>query len=147
MTIFAAIDEEEGSRVITVAHDLAMAYDEPLVVLHVVPTEQFESYKGSVKDIHEFRNASITQEMDSAARFARHAVTETLDGFDDERVSVRGRVGTPAEEILSEAKDVDPRYLVIGGRRRSPTGKALFGSTTQQILLNADAPVMTVMSD
>jgi len=147
MTILAAIGEEERSRVITVAHDLATTYGDHLVVLHVVPTEQFESYKQSVKNIDEFRNASITQEMDSAAQFARRSVTETLGEFDDDRASVRGRVGTPAEEILSTAEDVDPRYLVIGGRRRSPTGKALFGSTTQQVLLNADAPVVTVMAD
>lgn len=147
MTVFAAIGEEQYSDVVSVAYDLATTYDEPLVVLHVVPTDQFVSYKESVKDIDEFRNASITQEMDSAAQFARRAVTEALDGFDDETIETRGRVGTPTEGILSEAETVDPRFIVIGGRRRSPAGKAAFGSTTQQVLLNADAPVVTVMSD
>ena len=52
-----------------------------------------------------------------------------------------------AEEIIDEAESEDPRYLVISGRRRSPTGKALFGSTTQQVLLNVDCPVVTQMDD
>ena len=35
----------------------------------------------------------------------------------------------------------------MSGRRRSPTGKALFGSITQYVLLNADQPVITAMVD
>lgn len=147
MTILAAIGHEDRSSVITVGDDLATAYGDRLVILHVVPTEQFQSYKESVRGIDEFRNASITQEMDSAAQFARRSVIEVFGEFDNDRMSVEGRVGTPAEEILSTAEDIDPRYVVVGGRRRSPTGKALFGSATQQVLLNIDAPAVTVMMD
>jgi len=42
------------------------------------------------------------------------------------------------------AHDVDARYLVIGGRKRSPVGKALFGSIAQRVLLEADSPVTFV---
>lgn len=147
MTILAAVGEDRYADVITIADDLARTYGDTLVVLHTIPEEEFDSYRESVRGIDEFKNFSITQEMDSAAQFARRAVTETLGEFDADRMRTRGRVGTPADEILSAADDVDPRFLVISGRRRSPTGKALFGSTTQQVLLNAETPVVTTMTE
>ncbi|MFB6094932.1 MAG: universal stress protein, partial [Halodesulfurarchaeum sp.] len=47
--------------------------------------------------------------------------------------------------VLEAAAEVDSRYIVIGGRRRSPAGKAIFGSTTQTLLLRAERPVLTVL--
>lgn len=147
MTILAAVGEERYSKVIEVADDLANTYGDRLIVLHTIPEEDFDAYRESVRGIDEFQNFSITQEMDSAAQFARRAVIDTLGEFDSETTAVRGRIGTPAEEILSATDSIDPRFLVISGRRRSPTGKALFGSTTQQVLLNAEVPVVTTMTE
>jgi len=49
-----------------------------------------------------------------------------------------------ADHLLDIADEIDPDQIVIGLRRRSPTGKALWGSTAQRILLNADHPVTAV---
>lgn len=62
----------------------------------------------------------------------------TEDGYS---VTVRGGRGDRVEEILSIADDVDADNLLIGGRKRSPTGKVVFGSTAQQLLLNSPIPV------
>ncbi|WP_409329351.1 universal stress protein [Trujillonella humicola] len=55
---------------------------------------------------------------------------------------VRGREA--ADELVEAAARVRASLLVIGMRRRSPTGKLLFGSQAQRILLDADCPVLAV---
>ncbi len=55
---------------------------------------------------------------------------------------VRGK--DPAEELVEAAERVRASLLVIGMRRRSPTGKLLFGSQAQRVLLDADCPVLAV---
>ena len=50
--------------------------------------------------------------------------------------------GDPAESILELADEEDADLVVVGGRKRSPAGKALFGSVTQSVILNSDRPVM-----
>ena len=50
--------------------------------------------------------------------------------------------GDPAEAIIDAADDAGADLIVIGGRKRSPAGKALFGSVTQTVILNAGRPVM-----
>jgi nucleotide-binding universal stress UspA family protein len=51
---------------------------------------------------------------------------------------------SPADEILSAAEAVDAGLIVIGLRRRSPVGKLFLGSSSQQVLLDADCPVVAV---
>ncbi|WP_277554246.1 universal stress protein [Halobaculum limi] len=50
--------------------------------------------------------------------------------------------GDPADEIIAVGDEVDADLLVVGGRKRSPAGKALFGSVTQTVILNGGRPVM-----
>jgi nucleotide-binding universal stress UspA family protein len=45
------------------------------------------------------------------------------------------------------ARDVDADMVVTGGRKRSPAGKAVFGSTAQKVLMNAPCPVTFVRSE
>ena len=51
---------------------------------------------------------------------------------------------SPADEILTAATEVGADLIVIGLRRRSPVGKLFLGSSSQQIILDADCPVVAV---
>ncbi len=64
-------------------------------------------------------------------------------GLEGEVVHFRG-AGGAADPILDRAKSDDVTLVVIGQRRRSPVGKLVLGSTSQRILLEADAPVVAV---
>ncbi|ELY96828.1 uspA domain protein [Natrialba taiwanensis DSM 12281] len=50
--------------------------------------------------------------------------------------------GDAVQNILETATAIDADLLSIGGRKRSPTGKALFGSVAQQVMLRSDRPVL-----
>lgn len=49
-----------------------------------------------------------------------------------------------ARNILDVGIDADADRLYLYGRRRSPTGKAVFGSVVQEIVLDAHVPVTIV---
>jgi len=70
---------------------------------------------------------------------------ERLDdaGVDYQLLEESGEV---ADDIINDAEALDVDLIVLGGRKRSPAGKILFGSVTQEVLLNTDRPA-TVTGD
>lgn len=172
MAILAAVDGEQlPSETVEVGVDLARQFGEELVVLHVMPQVTFEEFESATSpgggsfdlplagslsyagtDGSEGSRTtsgdtpfSVEDGQREAAGVAQSVVDETLD--DQLDVVTVGQVGEPTAEILEEAGRREARYLVIGGQQRTPVGKAVFGSTTQSILLNADRPVVTVMHE
>ncbi|WP_345782034.1 universal stress protein [Natronococcus sp. A-GB1] len=62
----------------------------------------------------------------------REAGTET---------DVHAATGRPEPTILDAAERFGADLLVLGARRRSPVGKAVFGSVAQSVLLETERPV------
>lgn len=80
--------------------------------------------------------ASINQ-----LRSVRHAE----DTFEDAGVDVtliEDSSDTPGLRIIEIADERNADLIVVAGRKRSPTKKALFGSVSQQLLLNTDRSVL-----
>ncbi|MFB6353943.1 MAG: universal stress protein [Halobacteriales archaeon] len=167
MAVLVAIDgESTPDPTLPVGAELAERLGEELVALHVMPQDRYENIRqsmGSDADgpvglgvypaIAQLEGASpeqpnpytIDEAQRDARRVARAVVRDTLG--EDVEVSLQGRVGKPVEQIVGEADRRDATYLVIGGRKRTPVGKAVFGSTTQSLLLSAQRPVITVPKD
>lgn len=163
MSILVATDGEHvPSEPVAVGYDMARKYETDLVVTHVMPQAVFEDFQeeksGRDRTVSLGGEVSYGQPVGAGgsserytikdaerngANLARDVVDGTLDEY--ENVSVQGRKGNVVKELLKEADRRDAEYVVIGGRKRSPAGKALFGSTTQSILLKSDRPVVTVL--
>lgn len=135
MTVVAAVDtDSDAERVMREAVSLATTLDEDLHVVHV--REYSELRDGAESDTKVDRRTVRQQVEDDAARIGA--------SITDEFTPV-GLIGKPASKVVSHAESVDATYLVVGGRKQSPVGKALFGSTAQRILLNAPCPVVTTL--
>ena len=165
MTVLTAVDGEVvPSDAVEVGQSLADRFGESHVVLHVMPQEVFEEFRGTSggrSSVSALASAvsygasgggsnagngySVEDGERHAAGVARDVVRDTLDTTDG--VVLQGRVGDPVEEIMAETDRRDARYLVIGRRKRSPVGKAVFGSVTQSVLLGEERPVVTVPSE
>jgi nucleotide-binding universal stress UspA family protein len=62
-------------------------------------------------------------------------------------VELREASGDPAQSIRRAADRLDADAICVAGRKRSPTGKALFGSVSQEVVLNTDRPVLFSSSE
>jgi nucleotide-binding universal stress UspA family protein len=167
MTILAAVDGEAvPNKAVEESYKLASQLNEELVILHVMPQDLFDEFQeeqssnkqspalslapgitygeqSGNSSLSTGETYTIEDGQAHAKDVAIDVVEQTLDEWGD--ITFHGRVGNPAKEILDEAERLDARYIIVGGRKRTPIGKAVFGSITQSVLLNADRPVMTIM--
>lgn len=121
--IIAGIDEDED-RAVAQAETIAnMPLDADEVHVTILHDFQDNPSGASVSQVRSVRRAS--------------------DIFEDAgiEVTLEESSGDPANAIVELADERDADLIVIAGRKRSPTGKLLFGSVTQEVILNTTRPV------
>lgn len=145
MVILAAVDEKRNpDQIIETAYELAQAFDDELQVLHVIPEKNAEEHFESLRTVEEFRDAAFSIEIDRAEEIAETIIEKSLEKPVSGDISPIGRTGDPANEIIATADLIEPRFIVVGSRKRTPTGKLIFGSVSQSVILNSDWPTVTV---
>lgn len=99
----------------------------------------FDRSKITVTLLHDFSDNPEGASVDQVASVRRAA--DILEEADID-VELAESSGDPGDEILDLADDLDADQIVVAGRKRTPTGKVLFGSVTQEVILGTDRPVL-----
>lgn len=148
MVVIAAVDRSErAKKAVSEAVKIADAFDDTVHVVHVLSKSEFVELERT-----EVNKSGRAIDMDRirkhAAELAEKASSEAADadGFPVD-VEYVGLVGDAVSRIVEYADTQDARYIVVGPRKKSPTGKVLFGSTSQQVLLSAGCPVVVTMAE
>lgn len=142
MVVVAALDDTDGAAtVLGEARMLSADISEDLHAVHVIERSELVDVLEKSVDGQSFsENYEVKQ-------VGENIVARAADPTGQPEPTVSVRVGDPGTEIVAAAQERDARYLVVGGRQRSPTGKALFGSVTQKVILESPVPVLSVSVD
>lgn len=139
-TLVVAVGPGDADRIESLANavtEVAVPTGANVVLLHVFDADDLAAVRDQLDD----PEASAT-----AAARRQKTVRELTAAFDDADVDydIRGSVGKKSDAIVSVAEETDAGRVFVAGRDRSPTGKAVFGSTAQSVMLSAPCPVTFV---
>lgn len=146
-TVLLALGPGDAERVDRLAEetiDIAGPSGATVVLGHVFTEEE---YARTIDSLGFDRTVEEVSPNDVAGRHA--TVRELGDRLNEADVefAVGGAVGDHGESIVGLAEEANADLVIVGGRRRSPTGKAVFGSTAQKVMLSAPCPVTFVRAD
>lgn len=145
-TVLLAVGPGDTDRIDELAEtviEVAKPAGATVVLAHVFTKSEYDDVLARL----EFDRDLDEIEPDAVAR--RHSTILELGELLDEHAvdyEIRGGVGEHGPTIVDLATSTAADRVVVGGRRRSPTGKAVFGSTAQEVLLSAPCPVTFVRS-
>lgn len=142
MVIVAAVDKTERAKnVIKESYNLAEKFGDPVHVVHVMKrSEVIQAEETASND----EQISIDELRKSATDVASDILQRYPHGSEPHAVGI---IGDPASELVKYASDKDARYIVVSPQRKSQTGKILFGSVAQSVLLNAPCPVVSLIGN
>jgi len=138
-------DENRVEQIVETATDLAEA-GAAVRLVHVFERDEYDR-------IREQLDVDPGAELSPDEVAQRYVTIRTLgDAMEAAGIeySWHGRISDEGEQgdaIVAAAEELGADLLVVGGRRRSPAGKAVFGSTAQEVMLNAPCPVTFVRAD
>lgn len=141
----AVVDATDAAiELVEEAGELAEGVGVDLVLLHVTTEEDYADRRNAMESIANYdASYSLDQAQEGARQFVREIAHEVLDDVEVE-YEVVGTVGDRSEQILQTAAGKNCDHVFMAGRKRSPTGKAVFGDATQRVILDYDGAVTVI---
>lgn len=139
-TILLAVGGSDENRVddlIDAVKEIALPVDAAVTVVYMFDSD---SHKETIQNISKNPDEYIGPNELASQMTVVEAIADRLEEASID-YEVRATTGTKGDGVVNIAAETDTDRIVIGGQSRSPTGKALFGSRVQKVLLNAPCPV------
>ncbi|GAB3039331.1 universal stress protein [Natronobiforma cellulositropha] len=140
--------EDHARTLIREAGELADGVGAELLLLTLMDRDGYEQDLETMATIANIEGTSYTTEdvKESGRQYARDLAKSELDGLDIEYEPVAAIIedGDEAHRIVAVAEEKDCDHIFIVGRKRSPTGKAIFGDTAQRVILDFGGIVSVV---
>lgn len=148
-TVLLAVDTEDADEIAGLAEtavDIAGPAGATVVLSHIYTEEAYEAAR---EKLQFDPNSEVTPSVVAGRTVNIRELKKTLDDAGVETaVEARLENGESAGDRIAElAEGIDADLVIVGGRGRTPAGKAVFGSTAQTVMLTADCPVTYVRND
>jgi nucleotide-binding universal stress UspA family protein len=145
-TVLVAVGESDEDRIDALAQtaiDIAGPAGATVKLAHVFSKE---GYRETREALDFDRDAEVTPDVVAKRYVTIRDMGDAMTEADIE-FTYHGAVGPEGEAIVELAEEFAADLVIVGGRKRSPAGKAVFGSTAQEVILNAPCPVTFVRGD
>ena len=132
-------DREDCAELLREAAAYAKGADADLVLYSPLTEEEYENAVEALDQIGRVENHEYSGDnaISLARKFANDLADDVLDEFDFGYTVVAEVVeGIEAKRVVDLAAEHDCDHVFALGRKRSPTGKAVFGDETQRLVLN-----------
>jgi nucleotide-binding universal stress UspA family protein len=145
--LLAVVEPTESARtLVRQAGEVAKATNAHLLLIHVTDALKYSSHRESMNSSDSnLTHYTRDEAEEKAAQLADEIGSEVLSDTAVE-YNTAGYLGHKAKKVLEIANRRSCDRIFITGHNRSPTGKAIFGDTTQKIILDFDGSV-TVNTD
>lgn len=142
-TVLVAVGNRDDTRVdalVEAIREIAPPNDATVIIAHVFDSS---SFREAVEQLLEAPSDDVEPDELAGEMTITREIVEQLEADSLDCVP-RATMGRSGKGIVSIATDVDADRVVVGGRQRSPAGKAIFGSAAQEVMLHAPCPVTFV---
>lgn len=136
---------ESDTELVREAGELAAGVGASLVVCSVIDQNDIDEFDETIEAIERTERTSYGTNVQKqlTRKLSREVSDEALGNIavEYETTGIVADTNDRATEIVELAVELECDHVFITGRHRSPTGKAVFGDTAQQVILNFPHPV------
>jgi nucleotide-binding universal stress UspA family protein len=142
------LNESDAERqLLAEAAEFSDCADAPLHVLRLISQREYDSAESpeisSDIDRTNYEEPATRQFIEETETFVSEAVREPTLTYEIDFEISEG--GDRADTVMEAARDAGCDHIFLSGKQRSPTGKAIFGDLTQEVILNFDGVITLTM--